>query len=367
MDNDTISQIKARKDYKACKNQMGQPFGVIPLSPLLVYTGPNTSNNQVSDPLLAHKLVRQSGSPNFVGSRIPVDSKLNIKNWRLYLHDFWDKQLVDLLEYGFPLDFDRDAPLLSTEENHTSAKNFACDVQTYISDELKHGALLGPFKSKPIDLHISPFLTRDKPDSSVRHTIVDLSWPESYSVNAGVARDEYLGSKFLLHYPSVDDIVNKLNELGPGSLMFKVDISRAFRQLKVDPGDIDLLGLKQDAYFIEQSVPFGYRHGLIFFEKVTDSTCYIMRKHGFNNLFNYVDDLIYCDLPSKIYEAYQFLLELLPKLGLDINKKKLVPPATSMICLGILVDSQARTMSVPPEKLTSITDICQERQNKEVC
>ena len=66
-----------------------------------------------------------------------------------------------------------------------------------------------------------------------------------------------------------------------------------------------------------------------------------MRKHGFNNLFNYVDDLIYCDLPSKIHEAYQFLLQLLPKLGLNINKKKLVPPTTSMICLGILVDSQA--------------------------
>ena len=51
-----------------------------------------------------------------------MDFKLNIKNWRFYLHDFWDKQLVDLLEYGFPLDFDSDAPLLSTEENHASAK-----------------------------------------------------------------------------------------------------------------------------------------------------------------------------------------------------------------------------------------------------
>ena len=121
---------------------------------------------------------------------------------------------------------------MSTKENHASAKKFASDVQTYISEELKYGAMLGPFASKPIDLHISPFMTRDKPDSNVRRTIVDLSWPESYSVNDGVVRDEYLGSKFLLHYPSVDDIVNKLNELGPGSLMFKVDISRAFRQLK---------------------------------------------------------------------------------------------------------------------------------------
>ena len=61
--------------------------------------------------------------------------------------------------------------------------------------------------------------------------------------------------------------------------------------------------------------------GSIFFEKVTDSIRYIMRKHGFNNLFNYVDDLIYCDLPSKIYEAYQFKR---PGLGkpLLINDKR---------------------------------------------
>ena len=174
---------------------------------------------------------------------------------------------MDLLEYGFPLDFDRDAPFRYTEENHTYAQNFIGDMRTYIADELKHGAMLGQFQSKPIDIHVSPFMTREKPDSSVRHTIVDLSWPEFYSVNADVARDEYLGSKFCLHYPSVDDIVNKLNELGLGTLMFKVDISRAFCQLKVDPGDIDLLGLKQDAYFIDQSVPFGYRHGSIVLKK----------------------------------------------------------------------------------------------------
>ena len=104
-----------------------------------------------------------------------------------------------------------------------------------------------------------------------------------------------------------------------------------------------------------------------FLEKVTDSIRYIMREHGFYNLFNYVDDLIYCDLPSKIHEAYEFLLKLLPELGLDINKKKLVPPTTSMICLGILVDSQARTMSVPPEKLASIVTMCQQWTNKKSC
>ena len=118
-----ITQVKACKDYRACKNQMGEPLGFIPLSSLLVYTGNNTNNKQLHDPLLAQKLVRQSGCPNFLGCHIPEDSKLNIKNWRFYLQNFWDKQLVDLLEYGFPLDFDRDAPLISTEENHALRKN----------------------------------------------------------------------------------------------------------------------------------------------------------------------------------------------------------------------------------------------------
>ena len=81
----------------------------------------------------------------------------------------------------------------------------------------------------------------------------------------------HLNSKFPLTYPSVDQIVNKIFQLGPGSLIYKIDIGRAFRQLKVDPGDIDLLGLKMGDYYIDQSVPFGFRHGSFFFEKVTDS------------------------------------------------------------------------------------------------
>ena len=118
-----------------------------------------------------------------------------------------------------------------------------------------------------------------------------------------IARDEYLGSKLLLHYPSVDDIVNKLNELDLDHSFLKLTLVRLS---PVEGGPWRYRSIRSYAYFIVQSVPFGYRHGSIFFEKLTDSIRYIMRKHGFNNLFNYVNDLIYCDLPSKIYEAYKF-------------------------------------------------------------
>ena len=65
-------------------------------------------------------------------------------------------------------------------------------------------------------------------------------------------KNKYLGSSFILNNPSVDDIVKKIVELFPGSLLYKVDISRAFRQLKVDPGNLDLLGLKHQSNFIDQ-------------------------------------------------------------------------------------------------------------------
>ena len=250
-------------------------------------------------------------------------------------------------------------------ENHASGRDHTYDIECYIQEELSHGAMLGPFDQKPVSLHISAFMTREKPDSEVRHTIVDLSWPEKISVDA--SEGHIPGFKLFLNYPSVDDIVKKIIELGPGSWLYKVEIIRAFRQLKVDPGDLDLLGLKHQSYFVDQSVTFGYRHGSVFFEKVTNSIRYIVKQHGFPYLYNYVDNLIYCGLPSNIHQSFETLLELLTQLGLAINPKRLVAPCTSLVCLGILINTETRTMSVPPDKLNNVTDMCQQWQTKQFC
>ena len=119
-----------------------------------------------------------------------------------------------------------------------------------------------------------------------------------------------------------------MRDLGPGALLYKVDISRAFRQLRIDPGDIDLLGIVHNHLFLGGSVPFGFRLGSGFFERCSDAIRYIMKCHGHNALLNYIDDLIYIGLPSKIYDSYQFLLYLLQDLGLEVSKKKLLPPST---------------------------------------
>ena len=52
-----------------------------------------------------------------------------------------------------------------------------------------------------------------------------------------------------------------------------------------------------------------------------------MNKNGFPGLHNYLDDLIYCGLPSEVQKPYKFLISLLQDLGLAISQKKLCPPA----------------------------------------
>ena len=197
---------------------------------------------------------------------------------------------------------------------------------------------------------------------------MDLSWPKGASVNTSVQKDVYLDTQYILNYPSIDSITSSLVKLGPEALIYKVDISRAFRQIKIDPRDIDLLGLKfQDNYFIDRSVPFGYRNGSQICQRCTDAIRFTMQQHGFPHLFNYIDDLIYTGLPSNIHNSFQFLLKLLEELGLDISHKKLVSPSTSVVCLGIRIDTVNRTLSIPDTKLKEIVNICKSWVSKTYC
>ena len=77
----------------------------------------------------------------------------------------------------------------------------------------------------------------------VTRIIVNLSSPYGNSVNDRISNEVYDGTEFELKYPSVDNIVNAIHELGPDVLLSKIDVSRAFRNLRVDTGDFDLLGL----------------------------------------------------------------------------------------------------------------------------
>ena len=362
------NDVMPSQNIKSSPDLHQSVFGFVLTSPLKIYTGDPIYWDTIPDLIKAHKLIRQSGLPNFLKCRIPVQSGLNINAWRSHLQGYWDSQICDLLQYGFPLDFDRSLNLLSSEVNYTSAFTSFESVQEYLTEELKFQAILGPFHNKPIPLHVSPLMVRNKQNSTTKRTIMDLSWPHGASVNDGVLKDSYLQTTYELRYPSIDLITDSLRKLGPSAQIYKVDIRRAFRQIKVDPADIDLLGIKFDQkYYIHRSIPFGFCHGSQIFQRCTDAIRHIMASNGFHTFFNYIDDLIYIGLPSEIQTSFQFLINLLQHLGLHISTKKLVPPATSVVCLGILIDSVNKTVSIPPDKLSQINAMCRDWNDKTYC
>ena len=212
-------------DYNRFMQQTQIELGFIPLTDVKLYQGPERYWGIVPDLIQAHKMVISSGLPNFLSCHILVQGPLKPEVWQSYLHDYWDQQLPDPIEFGFPLDFTRMYPLQSTMDNHISANDHVTEVEKYFSTALQHRALLGPFSEPPLPIHVSPLMTRPKSDSAKRRTIVDLRWPKHCFVNAGVNRHMYQDTYFKLQYLSVDHITDALIQLGPGAMLCKVDIS----------------------------------------------------------------------------------------------------------------------------------------------
>ena len=53
--------------YVACEKQMASALGVIPLSPLMLYQGPNTDHARMTVILTLHRVMMDSNCPNYMG------------------------------------------------------------------------------------------------------------------------------------------------------------------------------------------------------------------------------------------------------------------------------------------------------------
>ena len=96
-------------------------FGFVPLTPLQLYNSDPEKWDSTQDIILAHLVISDSALLNFLGARIPIKSQLKQCKWCYHLNQYWDKQLPDLIQFEFPLDFDRGHLLCLTDKNHASA------------------------------------------------------------------------------------------------------------------------------------------------------------------------------------------------------------------------------------------------------
>ena len=78
----------------------------------------NTNSQHVNQAvmcLIAHYKVKAKCCPK---------SELNVTESESVLENSWDRQLVEFIRFGFPLDFNRNVSLSSEMKNHSSAVQY---------------------------------------------------------------------------------------------------------------------------------------------------------------------------------------------------------------------------------------------------
>ena len=307
------------------------------------------------DPGLAeiYTQVTAHGVPNYRGARVRVPSALNIVAWREREGDLADQSLVDCLEYGFPIGFNGSQPPVSDIPNHSSARANPAQVRKYLSTEAEHLAIAGPFTAKPFSpwYRTNPLMTRPKRDSPDLRVILDLSFPKGEGVNSAIPVDAVDGAEFKLRLPTPLDLANRIRKLGRGCLLFKVDLSRAYRQLRSDPFDWPFLVQWDSEYFVDTAVPFGLRHGASACQRTTEAVVSLAKQDNDTTAHPYIDDTVAAALPDVADDQYTGLLRLMAVLGLMAAPHKSVPPCFQLIWIGVLFNTLAMSMSIDPARI----------------
>jgi len=144
-------------------------------------------------------------------------------------------------------------------------------VDDYLKVEIAEHHVISPFPKENIPAeHISRFGVIPKHHTPNKwRLIVDLSHPANNSINDGIPKD--LCS---LTYITVDTAVNHIIELGPGTLLAKIDIKSAFRLLPVHPTDRHLLAMEWNkGIYIDTCLPFGLRSAPKLYNILADLFC----------------------------------------------------------------------------------------------
>jgi hypothetical protein len=241
-------------------------------------------------------------------------------------------------------------------------------VSEYLANELKLNRVvkLTDIETKQMNIHCSPFGLIPKKNKPGRwRLIVDLSAPEGSSVNDGIDRD-----MISLSYTSVDAVVDRVIQLGQGTLLSKMDVKQAYRLVPIHPDDRYLLGMEwRGSVYVDKCLPFGLRSAPILFLAVADALQWMMQEKGASHVDHYVDDFITMGRPGTVECANnaRIMLQVCEEAGAPVEEDKTEGPATTLPFLGIEVDTIAMELRLPLEKLHLLLQKLTQWRGKTVC
>ncbi len=169
---------------------------------------------------------------------------------------------------------------------------------------------------------------------------------------------------------SVHDVANTAVALGKGSQIAKIDIKSAYRLVPVLPQDRIWLGMQwKDQVYVDGMLPFGLRSAPKIFNALADALEWIIVKEGVDHIFHYLDDFAVVGPPNS--KACQRYLDILTRtcreLGVPLAPEKQEGPSTTLIFLGIEIDTVRQELRLPRAKLEWLVELIRDWAGKRSC
>ena len=271
------------------------------------------------------------------------------------------RQLIKDIRHGCNIGYD--GPHFAHTVRHlpTASAN-AHIIPEALAKECAAGRMAGPFAFPPLpNLRWSGLGVVPKKDGGWR-IIYHLSAPPGRSVNEFIDPDQ-----FSLRYCTTDSATAILNALGRHSLMGKIDLKSAFRQLPVRREDWHLLGSTGRAVGTSTSaslwsavIPSSFSIAL---PQQFNGSC---DNYGIQHLIHYLDDFFTAGPAGSpvCFQKMAKMNEVCKSVNAPIKAEKEEGPFTSLTFLGILLDTTSMQASITVERKTELLKAIEDLRGK---
>ena len=192
-----------------------------------------------------------------------------------------------------------------------------------------------------------------------------FSLPIGHSVNDGISPE-----LSLLQYAKVDNAVDIIRKLGRGTQLVKLDIKDAYRIVPVHLADYHLLGIEWRGFtYIDWALPFKLRSAPKVFNVVADLIAWVLACKGVNCQLRYLDDflLIVAHHSQLGHEFLAITPQTLAWLGVPVATHKTEGSTTTLVFLGILIDTNNFELQLLTEKLIRLQQMIQHWVLRHTC
>ena len=158
----------------------------------------------------------------------------------------------------------------------------------------------------------------------------------------------------------MDAIAGRIVAMGKGTLIAKMDNKQAYQMVPVYPADRRLLGMKWEGkFYVDNCLPFDLRSAPLIFSAIADALAWIMRGRGASFTEHYIDDFITLGRPSseECKVNQRLILETCEVMGAPIEDEKSEGPSTSLVFLGIELNSVTIEMRLPADKPQHLKEV----------